>query len=133
MGRDLGVGVTLGAGVVVGVALGVTLGPGVGVGVDVAVGDGLAVGDGVVAGVEVEVGVAVGVDVGVGVGLSGAGAIACMSLAIVHAGADDDSVVTNTVCRGRSIHRQVPTRVRRNEIGEAIGVRSVVKKRDGER
>ena len=55
-----------------------------------------------------------------------------MSLAIVHTGADDDAVVADTVCRGRSIHRKVPARILRDKIGQAVGHRSIIKTWDRE-
>jgi len=74
------------------------------------------------------VGVAVGLAVELGVGPYGHHRIR-VSLAVVHTRADDDAVFANSICRRGSFHRQIPARVRGDEIGKAIGVCSVIKKR----
>ena len=51
-----------------------------------------------------------------------------MSLAIVNTCADDDVVVADAEGGRGSVHRQIPARARRDEIGKAIRVRSVIKK-----
>ena len=53
-----------------------------------------------------------------------------VSFAIVNAGSDDDATFANAECRRRSVHRQVPARVRRDQIGKAMGSDSIIKKRD---
>jgi hypothetical protein len=45
----------------------------------------------------------------------------------MHTRADDDAVFANAICERGSVHRQIPTRARRDEIGKAIRVCSVIR------
>jgi hypothetical protein len=56
-----------------------------------------------------------------------------VNLAVVYTSADNNAVLANTVCRRERIHREVPTRIWREQIGKPIGRYSIIQKRDRER
>ena len=55
-----------------------------------------------------------------------------VNLAVVYTSADNDAVFANTVCRRGRIHREIPARIWREQIGKPIGHVSVIQKRDRE-